>query len=151
MAGFNFIIPLSDHPTLTGVKRRYTQTGEDRNDKLKRIEVKGEVFYYQIVNGIEIPAMLEFIENGIKNWSLFAENSNMVDANGNRVAIIPESTDAQGVVTPAHYPNGSIGEYDFWMNAYYNMVKVQQLPVAIFDMYQQQILIVDSKGGFNII
>jgi hypothetical protein len=146
---FNFKIDLSDHPTLPGVKRRYEIIKQNSDNALKRIEIVGRMLYYQLVNGVEVPVK-DIAPDGLKGWPLYAENANMVDASGLRVAMIPESTDVNGVVTPAHYPDGSTGEFDYWMNAYYALVKVQMQPVSIFDMYINQIKVLDARGDFNL-
>lgn len=132
---FNFQTDISDHPTLPGVKRRfiYVSHKEDTEDYV--IDVNGKVLYYQLVSGAEIPVK-EIGDNGFKRFKLEASNAYKVDANANRVD--PDSGDGSG--TP---------EYDFWMAKYFDLVKTQGLPVSIYDLFQQQVLIEDGKGFFN--
>lgn len=133
---FNFETNISDHPTLTGVKRRFINTYHSQDHEAKVIKVIGKVFYFKLINGQEI-TIGEIGSNGYLRFALEASNDNKVDVNGNRVD--PDGGDGSG--TP---------EYDFWMAKYYDLVKTQGLPVSIFDLFEQQIIVEDNKGFFNL-
>jgi hypothetical protein len=146
---FNFETNISDHPTLAGVKRRFINTGHTLNDVAKQIRIEGKVFYFRPVNAVETP-INEIGAQGFIEFNITASNKNTVDATGTRVSMIPEETAEDGTVTPAHFPDGSKGEYDYWLETYYDLVKTQGEAVAIFDLFNQQILLADSKGFFNL-
>lgn len=130
-----FQIDISNHPALTTIKRRFIYKAHSEDSEACTIDVYGKIFHYVLVEGVET-AINELGKNGFVDSNFEASNAYMVDSNSNRID--PDSGNGSG--TP---------EYDYWINTYIDLIKVQGVRVLIQEMFLQQVTDLDSKGYFN--